>query len=264
MSDRDPSLFIRLLSYLKIFVISLYTVPMATITIVVQLITRNARLFDWIARTWSRITLFIAGVGVRIRGKENIVPGRPYIYVSNHASLFDIPALLAGIPDALHFVYKKELQKVLFFGWGLKAGSYIPIVREKGREALRSLEEAIRRIRTGTSVILFPEGTRSPDGRIQSFKRGAFSLAARTGVPIIPVTINGSERILPKKQLFIRPGVIELVIDAPIPTIGIDSREKETELMEQVRRIILKNHHLSRSAKPVSDKAEDHHGCYDQ
>ncbi|PIU44859.1 MAG: 1-acyl-sn-glycerol-3-phosphate acyltransferase [Ignavibacteriales bacterium CG07_land_8_20_14_0_80_59_12] len=242
---RHVSVFTRLISYIRIAIIALFTAPVAVIAIVAPAVTRRTEIFDWCARAWSRMVLFTSGVRVRTKGTENIVPGRPYVYVSNHASLFDIPAVLAGIPDAVHFVYKKELQKVVFLGWALKASTYIPVVRERGREAARSIEEAARRIREGMSVILFAEGTRSPDGRVQPFKRGAFSLAAHAGVPIIPVTINGSEHVLPKRHLAIRPGTIELVVEPPIPTEGMDTREGETHLMEQVQSIILRNHTLS-------------------
>jgi 1-acyl-sn-glycerol-3-phosphate acyltransferase len=202
--------------------------------------------YFWIARTHSRITLKLFGITVDVRGGENIVPGRPYVYATNHASLFDIPAAVLGIPDRVHIVYKKELERIPLFGWGLKIGGvYIGIDRGRGAEAVKSLEKAVERIRNGASVLLFAEGTRTKDGKLQPFKRGAFNLAVRAGVAVVPVTINGSYRILPRETLRVNPGTITLVIDKPIE-IREDGKEQERKLMETVYKVI-ENHYVETS-----------------
>jgi 1-acyl-sn-glycerol-3-phosphate acyltransferase len=199
---------------------------------------RHGRFYHSHARFWSRGLLKIFGVRLRVHGLEQIDRSRNYIYVSNHASMFDIPIVAAGVPDDVRLVYKKELEKVPVFGWGLRWGSYIGIDRGRGSEAMKSLDEAVERIRGGVSVLLFAEGTRSLDGRLQPFKRGAFNLAVRSGVPVIPVTINGSSTIVPKHSLRIRPGTVDLFLDPPIPIDTEGGRETELRLLEQVRAAI--------------------------
>jgi len=203
---------------------------------------RKGRLYHGISRFWSRNLLRVCGVRIRVRGAEQIDRSRPTVYVSNHASMLDIPVVVAGIADDVRLVYKKELERIPLFGWGLKWGSYIGIDRGRGSKAVRSLEEAVARIRAGTSVLLFAEGTRTADGRLQPFKRGAFNLATQAGVPVIPLTINGSYGIVPKHSMRIRPGTVELVLDPPIRLEGITGRDAELHLMEQVRAAIEKNY----------------------
>jgi 1-acyl-sn-glycerol-3-phosphate acyltransferase len=203
---------------------------------------RKGKLYHGISRFWSRNLLRVCGVRVRVRGGEHIDRSRPTVYVSNHASMLDIPVVVAGIADDVRLVYKKELEWIPFFGWGLKWGSYIGIDRGRGKRAARSLEDAVEKIRGGTSVLLFAEGTRTSDGKLQPFKRGAFSLAMRAGVSVIPLTINGSYGIVPKHSMRIRPGTVDLVLDAPIHLEKVTGRDAELRLMEQVHAAIEKNY----------------------
>lgn len=202
----------------------------------------SGRAFQWNARTWARVVLAICGIRVRVIGLERLDTSRPHVYVSNHASLLDIPAILASIPDQIRIVYKKELERIPFFGWGLKWGPYIGIDRGSGSESARSLEAAADRIRNGASVLLYAEGTRTQDGRLQPFKRGAFNLAVRAGVPVIPLTINGSFGILRKHSLSVRPGTIELVLESPLSLEGMQGKEAERLLMERVHASIAKHY----------------------
>lgn len=203
--------------------------------IAVMPVDREGKLFHAIARAYSRMTLKFCGIKLRVACLDGVDFSRSYIYVSNHASQFDIPAVIAGIPDQIRIVYKRELEKIPFFGWGLKFPKvYIGIDRGGGQDALHSLDAAAEKIRTGASVLLFGEGTRSPDGKLQAFKRGAFYLAVKAGVPVVPLTINGSFAILPKKSLRLRPGTITLVLDKPIEPPAQDGKETEMKLMEQV------------------------------
>jgi 1-acyl-sn-glycerol-3-phosphate acyltransferase len=156
--------------------------------------------------------------------------------------MLDIPAILAGIPDQIRVVYKKELEAIPFFGWGLKWGSYIGIDRGRGPEAMRSLEKAMEKIRHGASMLLYAEGTRTRDGRLQPFKRGAFNLAVKAGVPVVPLTVNGSFNLLPKHSISIQPGNVELVLDAPIAIQGGEGKETELRLMQEVHSAIERNY----------------------
>jgi 1-acyl-sn-glycerol-3-phosphate acyltransferase len=150
--------------------------------------------------------------------------------------MFDIPAIIAGIPDQIRIVFKKELQWIPVFGWGLKWGSYIGIDRSSASDALRSLEEAAGKIRNGDSVLLYAEGTRTLDGKLQPFKRGAFHLAAKAGVPV------GSFHILRKRSIVVQPGTVELVLESPIDLKGLSGKEGEKELMDEVHKSIKRHY----------------------
>lgn len=207
---------------------------------------KSGRLYHWCARSWSKSILKIYGVHVTVKGLELSDRSRHYIYVTNHASMFDIPAVLAGIPDQIRIVLKKELTRVPIWGWALKYGHYISIDRSNPKDAMASLERAAETIRRGASVLLFAEGTRTRNGKLQPFKRGAFTLAAKSGVPIIPITINGTFKILPKGSWRIRPTDITVVLDKPIDTQGIEGKGGEMDLMEKVHRI-MESHYIEQS-----------------
>jgi len=222
-------------SIIRLVVSAIVTFLIAIVAFVTLPFNRNEKLYHGIGRFWSRTLLRICGVRVVVHGAEHIDRTRSHIYASNHASMFDIPVVIAGLPDDIRLVYKKELERIPIFGWGLRYGSYIGIDRGSGTEARKSLGEAIEKIRRGASVLLFVEGTRTSDGRLQPFKRGAFHLAARSGVPVIPLTINGTYTIVPKHSLRIRPGTVDLILSPPITATGRSERETEHQLMEHVR-----------------------------
>ncbi len=214
----------------------------AALVLVTLPFDRRGILFHALARGWARVLLFVCGVSVRVTGLQNLDRLATYVFVSNHASLLDIPAVIAGVPAQIRIVYKKELERIPIFGWGLKWGSYIGIDRGRGIEAVRSLEEAAQRIRHGASVLLFAEGTRTEDGKLQPFKRGAFNLAVKAGVPVVPLTVNGSYRVLPKGSTSIRPGRVTLLLDAPILPLNGGGKEAEVFLLRQVHDAISRNY----------------------
>jgi 1-acyl-sn-glycerol-3-phosphate acyltransferase len=228
-----------ILSIIRLLVSVLVTAIIAVVAFVTLPFNRNEKLYHRVGRVWSRLLLRICGVRVELHGAEHCAHGSSVIYAANHASMFDIPVVIGAVPDDIRLVYKKELERIPVFGWGLKYGSYIGIDRGRGTEARKSLEEAVEKIRRGASVLLFVEGTRTPDGKLQQFKRGAFNLAARSGVPVIPLTINGTYAIVPKHSLRLRPGTVHLHFDPPITVEDAGGeRETETLLMERVRSAI--------------------------
>ncbi|MFN4111335.1 MAG: lysophospholipid acyltransferase family protein, partial [Ignavibacteria bacterium] len=204
---------------------------------------RSGKIYNILGKTWAKLLLWVAGVKVKVIGLENISRDENYVYVANHVSGFDIPVVMASLPGQLRIVFKKELTKIPVFGWQLRIGPYILIDREDPSKAMESLEKAQKKIEKGVSVLLFAEGTRSIDGNIQSFKRGAFTLATRSGKKIIPLTIKGTFEILPKKKFRIKPGEVKLFIDPPIEHNGSIDKKSELELMEKVRNIIVKNYY---------------------
>jgi 1-acyl-sn-glycerol-3-phosphate acyltransferase len=203
---------------------------------------RKGRVFHAIARFWARTVLYICGVKVTARGLEKVDFTRNYVYVSNHASMFDIPVILATVPDQIRIIYKRELDVIPFFGWGLKFGAYIGIDRGRGSKAMKSIDEAIGRIRNGASVLLYAEGTRTLDGKLQPFKRGAFNIALKAGIPVVPLTVNGSYTILPKHSINIHPGTVELVLDTPIPVPESGGKDAELQLMQAVHAVIARHY----------------------
>jgi len=202
------------------------------------LLDASGRVYSFHARLWARISLFLAGARVALRGVENLPPG-PVIFMSNHQSNFDILALFAGMPRQIYWIAKKELFDIPVFGASMRRGGYIPLDRSDGRKALKSMDAAAAIIRAGKSVVMFPEGTRSLDLRLLPFKRGGFMLAMRAGVPVVPVTINGSGRVNPAGRTFIRPGAITITLHpAIIPSTEGSRTEAETRLMDQVHAAI--------------------------
>lgn len=232
----------RLTGILRLIIAVLWTLLNAIAAVLVIPFDRRGKLYHGVGRIWSRGLLLICGLRLTTKGKEYLIPGQSYIYVSNHASLLDIPVITAGIPDQIRIVYKKELDKIPLFGWGLKWGSYIGIDRGSSTEARRSLDEAIEKIRRGASVFMFAEGTRTIDGKLQPFKRGAFNLALASGVSIVPLTINGTFGIMPKHSATIRPGPVELILESPIEVEPEQGKEAELRLMERVHAAIAKHY----------------------
>lgn len=226
------------------FVVSVViSIVMAILEIIMLPVDRKrGRVFHALSRFWARAILLTCGIRLRVHGLDNIDRSKNYVYVSNHASMLDIPVIVAGIPAQIRIVYKKELEVIPFFGWGLKWGSYIGIDRGRGTEAMKSLEEAIERIRHGASVLLYAEGTRTLDGKLQPFKRGAFNLAAKAGVPVVPLIVNGSYHLLPKHSMRVQPGTVDLVLEKPIPIARDSGKEAEMMLMEQVHAAIEKHY----------------------
>ncbi|MBU5638396.1 1-acyl-sn-glycerol-3-phosphate acyltransferase [Geomonas sp. Red69] len=189
------------------------------------------------ARAWSLGSLWAAGIKLEVEGLEMVPTEGPVIYMGNHQGNFDILALTRAIPRLFSWVAKEELFRVPVFGAAMRRAGYIPLDRSDGRKALKSMNQAAQRIAAGASVVIFPEGTRTKDGNLLPFKRGAFMLAARAGVPIVPFTINGSRAINPRNRLELRPGTIRISFAAPIEVAGVP----EAELLERVRSAIAAN-----------------------
>lgn len=194
---------------------------------------------DWTrkgARLWARIILWATLVRLEVHGASR-VRQEPVVYMSNHESWLDIPALLVAIPGQVRFLAKRSLFAIPFLGWAMRAMGFIPVDRENRRTAVKSFDQAAARIRAGRSVLVFPEETRTPDGTLLQFQRGGFLIALKAGLPIIPVGIWGARRVLAKKSYLLRPGRVVVRFGEPIPTAGLGVTAKG-ELMARVRAAI--------------------------
>lgn len=186
---------------------------------------------------WSRLGLLLSGVQMRAHGTENINPSRSYVIVSNHLSHYDIWVLYGYLEQDFRWVMKQELRHVPIIGVCCALLGHIFIDRSDNTAALASLESAKKRLTNGTSILFFPEGTRSRDGQLRSFKKGAFRMAQDLNLPILPITITGTREILPADSLRMHPGTVDLTVHAPIMVNGSDDAALD-DVMKRTRSII--------------------------
>ena len=202
---------------------------------------RRYKLSDYFVKNlWARGMLGFYGIKTISSGVENVDPKKTYVFISNHESLFDILCIFVTNPTSIRFVTKRELFFVPFFGQYLWAAGHIPIDRSNRKRAIASLKKAAERIADGTPIVAFPEGSRSTDDQVHPFKKGAFMLALEAGVPIIPVSISGSGKVLPKSALTATPGTIRIHYGEPISLEGLTVDDRD-ELIEKVRETIIRN-----------------------
>lgn len=195
---------------------------------------------DFMIRLWARIILMLAGAKVELRGIENIEKNKSYAFVSNHASLLDIPTAMTTLSYKLRFLAKKELFNIPLFGRAMLAAGHIKIDRQNLESAVKSINEASIRLKENhSSVLIFAEGTRSLTGEVGKFKKGGFILAIRMGIPIVPITISGSRKLWPKGGL-IKSGKIIITIGKPISTDGYDKSNRNA-LVQATRDVVVNN-----------------------
>lgn len=232
-----------MITYIKLFLIIIFSIICSVLEIFFASIDRTFTTYFLVSKLFSKGVLLISGVKLVITGLENINPSGTYVFVSNHSSQFDIPAVQSAAPVRTSIIYKKEINRIPIFGWQMMLGPYIVIDRKNAKKAVASIQKAKRLMDTKKiSVHIFAEGTRSKTGEIQPFRRGAFYLASKVGYPIIPVTINGAASILPKGKLNIKGGTMHIHFDKPIPTGHLNTRQDEMDLMETVRNKVIENY----------------------
>jgi len=201
---------------------------------------RSWRWFSFFQSLWGEWLLRTNGIRLRVDGMENLKKDQSYILISNHASILDIPALISAAPFPVRFLAKKSLLWFPIFGWVLYFSGHILIDRQSAQSALRSLKKAPSLLKKGISIIVFPEGTRSPDGEVKEFKRGAFLLAQYSKFLVVPISISGTYDMLPRHGWCFWPGTINIRMGEPIPTRDL-SHQKSKDLMRRVRETIIEN-----------------------
>ena len=211
----------------------LVTFPIAAAVALIAMVNSTSPMVDRLIRFWARAIVRAAGIDLRTENMEAIQPDLRYVLVSNHHSYLDIPCVLAGVPQqSIRFLAKVSLFKVPIFGWGLRRAGFIPIDRKNRRTAVKSFELAAERIRKGNTIVVFPEEGRSRDLDMKPFQRGAFLLAMKSGLPVLPIALDGTFEVLKVGAMRITPGVVTIRAGAPIDTTGMSVRQKgEVALM---------------------------------
>lgn len=216
------------------------TVVCGILVILFSFVDPTGRMTHLFARIWARGILAAAGIKVEVQGLENLTLGSPLILASNHQGFFDIFALFAYVPIRFGWITKKELFRIPIFGYAMKRFGNIRIDRSNKENAREGLQAAARKIREGQSIIIFPEGTRSLDGRLLPFKKGCFHLAEASEAPVVPISISGSFEIMSKRNFRVNPGTIHLVIGSPMRVQGTHE-ESRNGFTERLRQAIIEN-----------------------
>ncbi len=215
----------------------LATILCASVVIVLSLFEEGDNLSHSAGRLWAKSILLVSGVKVTAEGLSHIQKHTSCIYMANHQSMFDILALFGYLPVQFRWLAKKELFRIPLFGHAMARVGYISIDRSNRRSAHKSLMEAAQKIAGGISVVIFPEGSRSQDGKLKPFQPGGFHLAMLSGRPIVPITICGTYDVMPKGNLHITPGDVVISIKPAIKTIDYGKKDKKN-IMGKVHSIM--------------------------
>jgi 1-acyl-sn-glycerol-3-phosphate acyltransferase len=219
--------------------IVLATIFFGTVSLVISFFDKSGRVQAAAARGWARALLFVSGVQVQVEGLEHIDPSGSYIFISNHTSYMDTPAVLANISVQFRFLAKRGLFQIPLLGTHLSRAGHIPVPREDARAAVKTLQLAAETIqKKKISLLIFPEGGRSHDGVLRPFKEGGAYIAIRAGVPVVPLVLLGGREVLPYGGGVVKPGKIVMRVLAPIETSNLSLKDRGT-LTERVRSLLL-------------------------
>jgi len=222
---------------LKLLLAGLLTIPTSLTMVLASLMDRRARIPYRLGRMWCKAVLFLSGIEVKVSGGEKLDANQAYVFMANHQSNIDIPALMVALDNfQLCLVAKRNLLRIPGFGWGLWACRMITIDRGSLRGAKSSIEQARQKLKDGVSIVVFPEGTRSTDGRLLPFKRGGFVIAHNAQAAIVPITIRGSRERLARGSWRVAPGMVEIIINEVVP--HDEPTDDSRNLARRVREII--------------------------
>jgi 1-acyl-sn-glycerol-3-phosphate acyltransferase len=201
--------------------ISVYTIVLGAASIVSSLFDRRGRFAHACARAWSWLILRTTGVTVAVVGLDRLTPDTTYIFVSNHQSHYDTPVIFSSLPYQIRIIAKESLARFPVLGWHLKRGGHL-FVDRRNPDRAGILKRWRALVSDGLSLIIYAEGTRSDDGRVAKFKAGSFLLAIEAGLPVVPVAVIGTRKVMPKGRLQTEPGSVRLIVHDPIPAPAID------------------------------------------
>jgi 1-acyl-sn-glycerol-3-phosphate acyltransferase len=219
--------------------IVLATIGFGLVSLVISFFESSGRRQIAVARVWARFLLWGSGVKVKVEGLEKISPNGSYVFVSNHLSYMDTPVVLANIPVQFRFLAKSGLFRIPLMGTHLARAGHIPVPREDVRAAVKTMTTAAQVIRErGVSLLIFPEGGRTQDGELASFKEGAAYIAIRAGVPLVPIALKGTREVLPYGSAHVRRGSVTMRIGDPIPTAHLQLRDRGNVTAELRDRIV--------------------------
>jgi 1-acyl-sn-glycerol-3-phosphate acyltransferase len=222
---------------------SFFTFVFSSLAILSGLISPYSDFSNWVVRTWAKTLLKVGGIKLQISGLEKIDPNQSYVFIQNHQSSFDILASSVSIPGTARFLAKAELFRIPVFAQGMRLVGMLEINRGNSQKSRRTIQKAINTVKSGVSVIIYPEGTRSRDGNIQPFKKGGFILAIEAQIPIVPVVISGSWEIMSKTSLRLHRGTIQIHFLDPVPTAGMDLTHRG-RLMTDVHQAMVEKFNL--------------------
>ena len=215
--------------------IGVYTVGLGACSLGSSLFSGQGKFGHWCARAWSWLILATTGVKVDVTGYEQLQKRKTYVFVSNHQSIYDIPIIFWSIPHQLRIIAKASLAKFPVLGWHLRRTGHVLVDRRKpGQVTFKKISSILQE---GLSLIVFPEGTRSIDGHLGSFKKAVFVLAIEAGLSIVPVSVSGSHRVMKPGRLTTCPGVVSLTVHAPVET-SLLTRNDALDLADRVKRTI--------------------------
>ena len=219
--------------------ISVYTIVLGAASVASSLVDRRGHFAHRCARAWSSLILKTTGVRVAVQGLERIEPGKTYIFVSNHQSIYDIPVIFASLPYQLRIIAKASLARFPVLGWHLKRGGHL-FVDRKSPDRAGILKRWRALVSDGLSLIIFAEGTRSWDGHVARFKAGSFMLAIEAGLPIVPLSVVGTRRVMPKGRLRTEPANVTLIVHDPIepPAFDTPTPQDAKALADRVHAIV--------------------------
>lgn len=233
--------------------LTLCTILLGLPLILYTVVTRSTGPLYWAGTRSLRVAAWIAGMRVRTEGRENI-PSGVCLFVSNHTSNMDIPALLSAIPRRIAFVAKQSLFRIPVLGTAFRLSHFVPVDRSRRDAALTSVKQVVQFIRAGTSFLVFPEGTRSPDGRLRPFKHSAFLMAIEAGVPVVPVACAGAYRMMPRNSLKVYPADVVIRFGRPIDVSQCESGDRSEVARRAFEAVAAM---LPEKQKPGSDLVRD-------
>lgn len=234
-------IYLAIITILKVLTSALFTLIMMTYGLFLVFLTKGKK-FPRTVKFWASTLLKISGTKVIVEGSPPVKndENNSFIYAANHSSYFDIPILFSVIDDDVRVIYKKQLEKIPIFGQFLRLSHFLAIDRENPREAVKTIKEVAETIKLGASVFIFPEGTRSKDGKVAKFKRGAFKIAEKSGKKIVPISISGSRNIVFDKY-FLTSQTIYFKYSETIELKSTYTRNESEEMIEKLRETIITN-----------------------